>query len=403
MLWETVTLAFTTIIRNKLRTFLTVLGVVIGVAAVIAMVTIGQGSSAQVTASVASLGTNVLTLRPGTRTFGPPSGGGAQAPRFVMKDAEALSELSQIARVAPIATSSQTVIFGSANTSTQVYGTTADYLSVQNLGLALGRSFEPGEEAAGAAVCILGQTVRAKLFGNSNPLGETIQVKSLSCEVIGVLSPRGSGSFGQDQDDLLMMPILTAQRRIDGNKDVDSISIALRQSVGSAEGIKAVQEVMRERRGIGLTEADNFSVSDMAEVSSMLSGINSVLTSLLSSVAAVSLLVGGIGIMNIMLVSVTERTREIGIRLAVGASSNQVLMQFLVEAIVLSLLGGVIGIVLGLTIAYGGSIFMAIPFAPSGAVVALAFGFSALVGVVFGYFPARRAARLDPIEALRHQ
>lgn len=402
MLWETVTLAFITIIRNKLRTFLTVLGVVIGVAAVIAMVTIGQGSSAQVSASVAALGTNVLTLRPGSRGFGPPTGGGA-APRFQLKDAEALTELSQIARVAPIATSSQTVVFGSANASTQVYGTTAEYLAVQNLSLSLGRGFEAAEESSGAAVCVLGQTVRAKLFGNSNPLGESIRVKSLSCQVIGVLAARGAGSFGQDQDDLLMLPILTSQRRIDGNKNVDSISIALRQSISSADGIKAVQGLMRERRGIGLTEADNFSVTDMAEVSSMLSGINSVLTGLLSSVAAVSLLVGGIGIMNIMLVSVTERTREIGIRLAVGASSGQVLMQFLVEAIVLSLLGGVIGIVLGLAIAFGGSVFMAIPFAPSGAVVALAFCFSALVGVVFGYFPARRAARLDPIEALRHQ
>jgi putative ABC transport system permease protein len=197
--------------------------------------------------------------------------------------------------------------------------------------------------------------------------------------------------------------VKTVQRRLEGKKDVNSISVALRKSVSSADGIKAVQSVMRDRRQIGLTQADNFSVTDMKEIASMLSGVNSVLTGLLSSVAAVSLLVGGIGIMNIMLVSVTERTREIGIRLAVGASSGQVLMQFLVEAIVLSLLGGVIGIILGLAIAFGGSILMAIPFAPSGAVVALAFGFSALVGVVFGYFPARRAARLDPIEALRHQ
>jgi putative ABC transport system permease protein len=402
MFWETLTLAFTTIIRNKLRTFLTVLGVVIGVAAVIAMVTIGQGSSAQVSAQVASLGTSVLTVRPGSRGFGPPVGG-EQAPRFDLKDAEALATLAQVGYAAPIATSGQTVVFGSANASTQTYGTTADYIKIQNWPLAQGRMFEASEETSGAAVCVLGQTVQNKLFGTSDPLGESIRVKNIACQVIGVMAARGSGSFGQDQDDLVLMPIKTVQRRLEGKKDVDSISVALRKSVTSADGIKAVQSLLRERRRIGLTQADNFSVTDMKELASMLSGVNSVLTGLLSSVAAVSLLVGGIGIMNIMLVSVTERTREIGIRLAVGASSGQVLMQFLVEAIVLSLLGGVIGILLGLAIAFGGSILMAIPFAPSGAVVALAFGFSALVGVVFGYFPARRAARLDPIEALRHQ
>ena len=199
------------------------------------------------------------------------------------------------------------------------------------------------------------------------------------------------------------MPARTVQRRLEGNQDVDSISVALRREVTAARGIAQVSEVLRERRRIGLGQTDNFSVTDMKEISSMLSGVSSVLTSLLSAVAAVSLLVGGIGIMNIMLVSVTERTREIGIRLAVGATSGQVLTQFLVEAVVLSVLGGVLGIVTGLGLAWVGTIFMAIPFAPSGAIVALAFGFSALVGVVFGYFPARNAARLDPIEALRHQ
>ncbi len=405
MIWETVTLAFTAIIRNKLRSFLTVLGVVIGVAAVIAMVTIGQGSSAQVSASVESLGTNVLSLRPGKFRMGPPTGGGAggQPPRFDLKDAEAIAVLSAVAYVAPQVTTGVTVVAGNANSTTTGYGTTADYLKVQNWTVALGRGFSDAEQAAGTPVCLLGQTVRDDLFGKSDPVGERIRVRTLSCQVIGVMTARGAGSFGQDQDDLILMPIKTVQRRLVGNSDVESLTIALRKSATSAEGVDQVSQLMRDRRRIALGQEDNFSVTDMAEISSVLTGINTVLTGLLSSVAAVSLLVGGIGIMNIMLVSVTERTREIGIRLAVGATAGQVLMQFLVEAVVLSLLGGVLGIVAGLGLALVGSVLLSIPFAPSGAVVALAFGFSALVGVVFGYFPARRAARLDPIEALRHQ
>lgn len=405
MIWETVALALTAIIRNTLRSFLTVLGVVIGVAAVIAMVTIGQGSSAQVSASVESLGTNVLSLRPGKFRMGPPTGAGSAAPpaQFSLRDAEAVAGLSLVAQAAPLVTTAQTLVAGSSNSATSVYGTSADYLRVQNWALASGRGFTEVEEAGGGAVCILGQTVREELFGNLDPVGAAVRIKALSCRVIGVLSERGAGSFGQDQDDLVLVPIRTVQRRLSGDADVESISIALRKTVTSADGIDQVSALMRERRRIGLGEEDDFSVTDMAEISSVLNGINAVLTGLLSAVAAVSLLVGGIGIMNIMLVSVTERTREIGIRLAVGASAGQVMTQFLVEAVVLSLLGGVLGIVVGLGMALIASAFMAIPFAPSLSIVALAFGFSALVGVVFGYFPARRAAMLDPIEALRHQ
>lgn len=402
MIFEAVRLALRSIFRNKLRSFLTILGVVIGVAAVIAMVTVGQGSSAQVSASVESLGSDIVVLRPGQRGFGPPSGG-APTRRFTLRDAEAVATLPVVRAVAPISTASATVVYGNANTTTSITGTTEAWAEVSNWSFASGRNVTASEVRAGAAVCLIGQSVRETLFGAGDPVGQQIRVKQIACEVVGLLAPKGAGSFGQDQDDLVVMPARLVQRRLNGDEDVNSIQIGLQKGGDTAAAILQIQDLMRERRKISLGEADDFSVTDMKEVASMLNSVNSVLSGMLSSVAAVSLLVGGIGIMNIMLVSVTERTREIGIRLAIGATGGQVLTQFLVEAVVLSLLGGVLGIVVGLGLAWGAGRFMAIPFTPDPAVVALAFAFSAVVGVVFGYFPARRAARLDPIEALRHQ
>jgi len=401
MIWETVRLALLALRRNKLRSALTMLGIVIGVAAVIAMVTVGQGSSRSVTASVASLGTNVLSLRPGTHGFGPTGSRPARA--FTLRDAEALADLSVIARVSPTVSSGQTVVAGGENLGTSITGATSGYLEVGGWTIRSGRSFNSAEDRSGASVCIIGETIRQTLFRTTDPVGQQMRVGNISCEVIGLLQAKGAGTFGQDQDDVVLMPIRTVQRRLAGNDDVGSISLALVSDVSATRGAREIEALMRDRRRIAAGAENDFSIMDRAQIAQVLTGINSVLTGMLSSVAAVSLLVGGIGIMNIMLVSVTERTREIGIRLAIGAEGRQVLTQFLVEAVVLSLVGGIIGVIVGLGLAFAASIFMAIPFAPQVYVVILAFGFSALIGVIFGYFPARKAARLDPIDALRHE
>lgn len=403
MLWEPVRLAVQAIFRNALRSFLTILGVVIGVAAVIAMVTVGQGSKDQVTQDVANLGTNLLVLRPGQPQQGPGSAGGTSAP-FDMRDVEAIrTQIASVRAAAPANTRTTTAILGSRNHSTSVIGTDSRYLEARDMPVVLGRPFFESELRAGSAVCLLGQTVLRELFGSGNPLGQNIRLKTISCRVIGVLEEQGVSSFGTDQDDFVLIPIKTFQRRIAGNSDVLMIFVAVREGISTERAKSEIERLMRERRRITLDEEDDFNVFDMKQIASVLTGITGVLTGLLSAVAAVSLLVGGIGIMNIMLVSVTERTREIGIRLAVGAQEGQVMLQFLVEAIVLSLFGGLIGILVGLALGAVGANLLRVPFSPDPAIILIAFCFSAAVGVVFGYFPARRAARMDPIDALRHQ
>ncbi|MCK6453797.1 MAG: ABC transporter permease [Alphaproteobacteria bacterium] len=401
MLLEAVKLALHSIRRNALRSFLTVLGIVIGVGAVIAMVTIGKGTTARVTADMAKLGSSNLFVSRGQ--FGP-GRASSEARPFNARDVEAMrTQLSGLRAVAPVAQSSATVVYGTENRSTQITGTDSSYLTAQDWMLASGRAFLGGEIRAGRGVCIIGQTVRDKLFGRVDPVGHSIRVKNVSCEVIGLLAPKGQSSFGTDLDDVILMPLRAFQRRIAGNTDITRVLLSAAEGVATAKVQADVERLLRERRNIGPGKEDDFTVRDMTQLVETTAGTTAMLTALLGAVAAVSLLVGGIGIMNIMLVSVTERTREIGVRLAIGALENQVLLQFLVEAVVLSLFGGLTGIVLGLSLAAAAAVVLEVPFLVDPSIVLLAFGFSALVGIVFGYFPARRAASLDPIEALRRE
>ncbi len=403
MLWSALLLALREIRRNVMRSFLTILGIVIGVAAVITMVTLGGGATAQVTAEIASLGSNLLHVRPGQRGRGP-GGTRTTADMLELADAEAIArEISGLAAVAPNASQATQAIYGNQNWSTTVIGSTNAYLQVRDWPLKNGRQFTAGELHAGKAVCILGTTVRDELFGAQEPLGATIRLEKLSCQVVGVLESKGQSSFGQDQDDTVLLPLRAVQRRIAGNTDVSSIYVSAQDGVSTKKVKQDIERLMRERRRISSGEDDDFHVNDMQELVSMMTGTTHVLTGLLGAVAAVSLVVGGIGIMNIMLVSVTERTREIGIRLAIGALEREVLMQFLVEAVVLSSFGGLFGILLALGASVGLSNVLQVPFVFNPGIVVIAFLFSAAVGVVFGYFPARQAARLDPIEALRHE
>jgi putative ABC transport system permease protein len=400
MLVEALKLALKTIRRNPMRSFLTVLGIVIGVAAVIAMVTIGNGTTAKVTSEISKLGSNMLFVRPGQ--FGP-GRASAVAKSFNMRDVAAVeTQISGLRAVAPLSQSTVTTIFGGESRSSSVVGTSADYLTAVDWTLAAGRNFLDSEER-GRAACIIGETVRSKLFGSTDALGQSLRVGKISCAVIGVLEKKGQSGLGGDQDDIVLMPIRTYQRRIAGNTDVGTIVLSAQSGVSTAKIQGNVERLLRERRGILSGKEDDFSVNDMTQMLATVTSTTTLLTGLLGAVAAVSLLVGGVGIMNIMLVSVTERTREIGIRLAIGALESQVLTQFLVESVVLSLFGGIVGVVLGLALAYGVVTALSVPFVTSLPIITLAFGFSAMIGMIFGYFPARRAAHLDPIEALRHE
>jgi putative ABC transport system permease protein len=401
MFFTTFILAVRSIRRHLLRSFLTTLGIVIGVAAVVAMVTLGKATTASVQKQVSSLGTNVLQVRPG-QGFGR-GGGGPRPPDFDQSDVDAVAkQVAGVKAVAPQAQAAATAIYEGSNWSTTINGTTGAFLDVQPWPLQQGRYFTPTEEAAGKLVCILGNTVYTNLYAGGQAAGTRMRIGGISCDVVGVLTARGQGGFG-DQDDTVIMPIKAVQRRFSGNRDIRLMLVGVDSAYATSTVQAGIEDLLRERRNITGGKADDFNIFDTKQIADTLTGITTMLTGIVTAVAGISLVVGGIGIMNIMLVSVTERTREIGIRLAIGAVASEVLLQFLVEAIVLSMLGGLIGLVLAQLVVFGLTPVLQVDFLFDPQINLIAFGISAVIGVVFGYFPARRAAALNPIDALRHE
>ena len=401
MFLNTILLALRSIRRNLLRSFLTILGIVIGVSAVITMVTLGNGATMAVQSQIQGLGTNLLQIRAGQR-MGP---GAAPAPAFKDTDANVIEQqIGGIAAVAPEARSSVTLVADGRNWSSSVIGSTNAWLQTGNWTLAQGRAFSDEELRAGAPVCVIGSTLLRELYQNSaDVLGQQLRVKAFSCTIIGVLESKGQGAFGNDQDDMVLIPLKTLQRRVTGNTRVNTLLVSIADDSDPERVKSSLRDLLRELRKLAPMDEDNFNVLDTKQLADTMAGTTKVMTTLLGAVAAVSLLVGGIGIMNIMLVSVTERTREIGLRLAIGALEREVLLQFLIEAVVLAALGGLIGIAIAAAASVGLAQVMQVPFIFNPTVNVLSFVFSAAIGVVFGYFPARRAAQLDPIEALRHE
>jgi putative ABC transport system permease protein len=401
MFLQTVLMALREIRRNTLRSVLTMLGVVIGVGAVIALVSVGRGATQKVTEDIGKLGKNLLMVSAGARVKG---GASSAAQALNMADMLAIKrEISGVHAVSPGSSSNQQVIYGNKNAATSITGTDNNFFEVRGYSIDKGRQFTQGEAQSGVPVCVLGATVKTELFANQDPLGMQVRVGKVSCQIIGTLVSKGTAGLGQDQDDLILIPLATFQRRITGNNDISLILVSAEEGLDTSIVAESIRALLRQRRHRPLGSDDDFNVRDMAEIADTVTSTTTALTALLGAIAAVSLLVGGIGIMNIMLVSVTERTREIGIRLAIGAFAGEVMMQFLLEAIVLSTLGGVIGVIMGLIGSFFAARSLSLPFVIPPEIVLLAFAFSALVGVLFGYLPARKAAQLNPIEALRHE
>jgi len=400
-------IAYRSLNRNKLRSFLTMLGIIIGVASVIAMLAIGEGSNRNIKASVASLGTNSIMIFPGTNNQGGVRLGASTNQTIKLEDVEAIAtRCDLVIHTSPVDQKRVQVIFGSQNWNTTILGVNNDYFVIRSLTISNGMSFTNSDDRSAAKVCIVGVTVVLNLFGDENidPLGSIIRVNSVPVKVIGVLTKMGQNTFGQDQDDIIIAPFSTVRKRMMSSTTyVNSILASTLSEDQTVDAVDEISSLLRERHKLAPSDDNDFTVRTQSDISNIFGSISQVMTILLASIAGISLLVGGIGIMNIMLVSVTERTREIGIRMAIGAKGKDVLMQFMIESIVISFVGGLIGIALGLIASELVAKFGGWPVVITMSSILLSFFFSAAIGLFFGWYPARKAAGLSPIEALRYE
>ena len=398
-------IAYRSLNRNKFRSFLTMLGIIIGVASVIAMLAIGQGSKKNIQDSVESLGSNTIILIPGAISQGGVHLEAGSSNSLKRQDADAIMARCQLVQyVSPVVYKGAQVVAGSQNWRTVVYGVLNDYFNIRNLAIIDGISFSTMDERAAAKVCVIGQTVRTKLFGvYENPLGQVIRINTIPFKIIGILDKKGQNSFGQDQDDVIIAPFSTVQKRMLSTTNVNNIMASAISQELIVDATDEITRLIRERHKLAPFEEDDFIVRSQQDIANIFGAVSKVLTILLASIASISLLVGGIGIMNIMLVSVTERTREIGIRLAVGAKSRDILFQFMIESVFMSFMGGLLGISVGILVSVLVAKVGGWPVDVTLFSVVLSFGFSSFVGLFFGWYPARKASKLNPIEALRYE
>jgi len=391
---------------NRLRTFLTALGILIGVAAVVLMVAIGQGTQKQVGESIASMGSNLLIVRSGAPHRGGVRSGAGNMPTLTAMDAQAIGQLSRAQLVAPTVFGTVQVVYGPNNWNTATIGTSADYLRIRDWRVVEGRDFSESETMSGVRVVLLGQEVARQLFGNEDPVGKSIRVQRSPFRVIGLLESKGQSLGGQNQDDMIIVPLTTAQRQLFGTQFQGTVSMVMVQAI-SAEDMAPLErnigQLLRQRHHLGSRAEDDFHITNMKEGSEKASEVTGMLSILLGAIASISLFVGGIGIMNIMMVSVTERTREIGIRMAIGARRGDILIQFLMESVIITMAGGICGIISGIGLAVSARRVFDVWTTITAMPVLLAFGVSVAVGIFFGLYPARKASLMRPIDALRYQ
>ncbi|HEX9020287.1 MAG TPA: ABC transporter permease [Nitrospirota bacterium] len=404
---STIKISFRALWVNKMRSSLTMLGIIIGVGAVIAMVAVGSGASKKISEQISSMGSNLLIILPGSTSAGGVRMGAGTQPTLSMGDAEAiLKECPAVADVAPTLGGVAQVVYGHMNWSTGITGTTPGMLSVRDWELSSGRAFTQQDVKSATKVALLGQTVVDNLFGDQNPVGQTIRIKNVPFTVVGVLAPKGQSPQGQDQDDTIFIPVTTSQKKLFGTQFPGMVRVILvkaRSTEDLSPAEKQITDLLKQRHHLGQKQDNDFTVRNLTQIMQAAEQSSKVMTLLLGAIASVSLLVGGIGIMNIMLVSVTERTREIGIRMAIGAKTWDIRLQFIIEALTLSLIGGVIGIIIGVSTSMILSSISGWPTVVSVLSIVMAFGFSGFIGIFFGFYPAYKASLLNPIDALRYE